>query len=201
MIDPRALFQRNVTKVAADARQASADLVRRLKRMSSAEFLKQPASTFDHLTSAQYREIVGVIAPGVKLVQPAIENPAEEKPTLLEWWRELSVGMRSFVLTAGFTLLFATLGTLAPSAFKWALSQTDIVRPRMPDTWPACSRLSPTTDGCIYTPTQDLNWDWVAQQLNMPVETLHRQNQHLPPQFIVRRAPVIVWRERGRLEN
>jgi hypothetical protein len=201
MIDPRALFRRNVTKVAADARQASADLVRRLKRMPPGEFLKQPASVFDHLTPAQYREIVGAIAPGVKLVQPAIENPAAEKPTLLEWWRERSVGMRSFLLTASFTVLFATLGALAPSAFKWTLSQTDIVRSRATDTWPACSRLSPTTDGCIYTPTQDLNWDGVAQQLNMPVETLRKANRHLPPQFIVRRAPLIVWRERGRLEN
>lgn len=76
-----------------------------------------------------------------------------------------------------------------------------IVRPASTATWPSCSRLSRYTDGCVYTPTQDLNWEWVARQLDIPVEVLKRTNRHQPPQFIVGRAPLIVWRERGRLEN
>jgi hypothetical protein len=35
----------------------------------------------------------------------------------------------------------------------------------------------------------------------MPVETLRKANRHLPPRFIVRRAPLFVWRERGRVED
>lgn len=201
MADLRRLFHRDVAQVEADAQAGSAELIRRLKQMSPAELLKQPWTVFDQLTAAQYREVVKKVAPDVKLAEPTIETPTEEKKTLLEWWRERSIGLRSSVLTTAVTTILAFAGILVPWAHKWTLNQVGLVRPVLTTTWPECRRLSSYTDGCIYTPTQDLNWDWVAWKLQMPVETLRRANGHLPPLFIVRRAPLVIWRETGRLEK
>jgi hypothetical protein len=169
--------------------------------MSPAELLTQPWIVFDQLTSAQYRDVVRTVAPDVKLDEPTIETPAKEKKTLLEWWRERSISMRSSIPTVAVTVVLAVGGILVPWAPKWTLSQIEAVRPVSTSKWPECRRLGSYTDGCIYTPTQDLNWDWVAWKLQMPKEILLRANPHLPPLFIVRRAPLVVWRERGRLEN
>lgn len=201
MPDSRTQFQRNVSKVKADARAASGALVHRLKRMSAEEFLRQPRSTFNRLTLAQYREIVSVIAPGMKLPETTSKAPEKKKRRLIDWWHERSVGFRSFVSMAVVTVMLATLGTLTASAYKIMLSRIDVVRPANWQTWPACSRLSAHTDGCIYRPTQDLTWEWVAWQLDLPVETLRRNNPHQPLQFIIRRAPLAIWRGRGRLED
>lgn len=201
MTDARTQFRHHVAKVKTDGRAASADLVRRLKQMSAEEFLKQPWTTFNRLTWAQYREIVSVIAPDVKLPEPTIEEPEDERQRPIDWWRERSVGFRSLIWTALLTVMVTTLGTLTPWAYKAALSRMDLVRPANWQTWPACSRLSAYTDGCIYTPAQDLNWDWVALELDMPVETLRRANPHLPLNFIIRRARLVIWRGRGRLED
>lgn len=201
MASARTLFRRNVAKVKADARKASAELVQRLKDMSPTEFLRQPPSVFNRLTLAQYREIVRVIDPNVKLPNPKIEFPIGENRSLRDWWREQSVRARSAALMAILTVVFAVVGVLTPWIWRLRLSQMDVVRPISTLTWPTCSRLSAYTDGCVYTPTQDLDWDQVARQLDMPVEILRRNNRHLPPQFIVRGAPLVIWRERGRLEN
>ena len=201
MIDPRTIFKRNVQRIAADHRTASKQLIARLKKMSPAEFLRQPPDVFNRLSLTQYREVVASIAPEVKLPQPTIKPSKPKTRDIGQWWRDRSVLIRSGAITVAVTSAIALGGATVPPLYKWTLSRTAIVRPHSTDTWPTCSRLSQYTDGCVYTPAQDLNWDWVAQQLGMPIEVLKRNNRHQPPQFVVRRAPLIVWRERGRLEN
>lgn len=202
MADQRKTFQSNVARVKADARTNSAYLVQRLKRMTPAEFLRQPPHVFAQLTTKQYREIVATIAPNVKILRaPAGEPPTSETRTFMDWWRERSAFAQSFLAMLSVTVTFSGAGIFAPLATKWALSRVEIVRPISTATWPTCQRLSRYTDGCIYTPSQDLNWDWVAGQIDLPVEVLRRTNTHQPPQFIVRGAPLVIWRERGRLEK
>lgn len=200
MIDPRELFRRNVAKVSSDHRAASAALLRRLKSMSPPEFLKQPRSTFDRLTPKQYREVIEAIAPDVQLPNTGNTSLAVERPDIslwTTWWRRV----KKPFLACFLVIAIALGGTTATTAYKWVLSQAEIVRPVSIATWPACARLSQYTDGCIYTPTQDLNWEWVADQLDMPLEVLRRTNRHQPAQFIMQHSMLIIWREKGKLEN
>ena len=200
MADLRALFRQNITKVSTDAKRASNGLVERLKQLTPQEFLRQPPNVFAHLTDKQYREIVAKIAPNTKLpAPPVIEEPVEEKRSLLDWWREQSAFAQSFLVTLFVTIIITLAAALEPLAMKWTLTRAEIVRPISTATWPVCQRLSGYTDGCVYFPSQDLNWDWVAERLDLPVETLREPNRHLSPQFIPRGAQLVIWRYRGHL--
>lgn len=203
MPDQRTAFRQNVARIKADATKASDDLVQRLKKLTPAEFLRQPPQIFNQIKLNQYRDIVATIAPEVRLPVPDTEVSATKarRFALKTWWRERSALTQSIIVTVIVSMIFSTAGVIAPLAAKWTLSRTEVVRPSTTTNWPVCKRLSEYTDGCLYYPTQDLNWDWAAWKLNMPLETLRRTNRHLPGQWIPANAQLVVWRERGRLEN
>lgn len=202
MPDLRKWFRENVAHVRADSDRASRQLMERLKRMKPADFLRLPAETFAPLTDAQYEEVVAVISPETQLPKPpsAEEIPPEAR-TWREWWRERSTFTRVLTLTVMTTLIIVMTGTTAPFAWKWLRSRMEIVRPLSTATWPVCKRLSPYTDGCLYYSAQNLNWAWVAQQLDMSVDELYSANRHLPTQYIPANSTLVVWRHRGRLEQ
>jgi hypothetical protein len=202
MPDLRAFFRSNVRRVQDDAIKASDDLVRRLKRLTPGEFLRQSPRLFAHLTPEQYRDIVGTIAPQVRLpASPTVVEIKRDRRKLADWWRERSVLTQSGLVTISMTLILSAIGMFAPLAVKATLGRMEVVRPTSSATWPVCKRLSEYTDGCIYYPAQDLNWDWVALKLGLPVEVLRRNNRHLTTQWVPVNAPVVIWRERGRLEK
>lgn len=199
MADPRRMFRRNVQQVQADATRAATRLVNRLKGMTPQEFLRQPPSLFAKLTAAQYREIVTTIAPDVRLpAEPVIEEPRVEKRAMLDWWRERSAFARSFLEMLVVTVVCTLGGVLTPWAVGEIVSRGQLVRAITTENWPICQRLSRYTDGCVYFPSQDLDWAWVAEELGMPVGAVQRSNRHLPTQYIPRGAQLIVWRHRGR---
>jgi hypothetical protein len=202
MADLRAWFRKNVTHVKEDADKSSVQLVQRLKQMTPAEFLRLPPNTFASLTAAQYRDIVATIAPDTKLPEPP---PLEELPadirTWGDWWRERSTLIQLSIVTMAITVIAVGIAIAVPTAWKWTVSRMEIVRPVSTATWPVCARLSAYTDGCVYYPTQNLTWAWVAQQLAIPPQELYEANQHLPPQYIPVNSMLVVWRHRGRLEN
>ncbi|MCR6734065.1 MAG: hypothetical protein NVV83_08260 [Afipia sp.] len=202
MPDRRSNFLNNVAKVKADAKNDAEQLVRELKQMTAAEFLRLPAKTHALLTAAQYREVVATIAPEVSLPDPPPpERVRKEATTLRDWWRACPTIAQMILVTAAVTtiFLFAAIGT--PWAWKWTMSRVEIVRPRSTATWPACARLSRFTDGCVYYPVQDLDWATAAEQLQMSPQELHDVNPHLPPQFVPARAPLAIWRHQGHLED
>lgn len=202
MADLRAWFRKNVTHVKDDADKASAQLVQRLKQMTPAEFLRLPANTFASLTAAQYRDIVATIAPDTNLqIPPPVEEPPADMRTWRDWWRERSTLLQVSFVTVLVTMLAVATAIATPWAWKWAVSHMEIVRPVSTATWPVCARLSPSTDGCVYHPTQNLAWGRVAQQLAMSPQDLYAANQHLPPQYIPANSTLVVWRHRGRLEK
>lgn len=204
MSDRRTAFRDGITRVKNDYRKASDDLVRRLKKLTPEEFLRQSPRIFDGLTLDQYRDVVATIAPQVDLpAAGANEADAAKKRLggLTTWWRNQSAWTKSTIATIIVTAIFSVVGVITPHAFKWTLSRLEVVRPAVVTTWPVCKRLSRYTDGCVYYPVQDLNWDWVAWKLNLPVEVLRRNNPDLQQQWIPARAQLVIWRERGRLEN
>jgi len=204
MPDRRSTFQNNMNQVKADSKKASEDLVKRLKKLTPEEFLRLPPRMLNRLKLDQYRDIVASIAPEVQLSVPKSEGTASQtkrRLTLQAWWGERSATAQSLITTIILSLLFGSVGVLIVPAAKWGLSRVEVVRSATTANWPVCKRLSIYTDGCVYYPTQDLNWEWIAQKLNIPIESLQRTNRHLPTKFVPTNAQLAVWRYRGRLEN
>ncbi|MBC9880005.1 hypothetical protein G8O24_21970 [Bradyrhizobium sp. INPA01-394B] len=200
MADRRALFRKDVTKVKRDATSESRQLMNRLKQMTPAQFVRLPAKTLARLTAAQYREVVGTIAPEIRL--PAPSPPAKPERETLGWrerWRLLPSSAQMTAVTSVLTTAIVMMAIASPQVWRWTLTHIEIVRPGERGNWPRCTRLSPYTDGCLYFPTHDMDWNAVAAQLRMPRQQLYDDNKHLPPQFIPARAPIAVWRHRGRL--
>ncbi len=202
MPDLRKWFHENVAHVRADSDTASRQLMDRLKHMTPADFLRLPADTFASLTAAQYEEVVAVISPDTQLPNPPpVEEIPAETRSWGDWWRERSTLTRVLTMTITTTFVVVMMGVTSPLAWKWLMSRVEIARPLSTATWPICKRLSPYTDGCLYYPAQNLNWAWVAQQLDMTVDELYSANRHLPKQYIPSNSTLIVWRHRGRLEQ
>lgn len=200
MADRRALFRKDVTKVKRDATSESRQLMNRLKQMTPAQFVRLPAKTLARLTAAQYREVVGTIAPEIRL--PAPSPPAKPERETLGWrerWRLLPSSAQMTAVTSVLTTAIVMMAIASPQVWRWTLTHIEIVRPGERGNWPRCTRLSPYTDGCLYFPTHDMDWNAVAAQLRMPRQQLYDDNKHLPPQFIPARAPIVIWRHRGRL--
>jgi hypothetical protein len=202
MADRRTQFREDVANVKRDANNHTKQLVQRLKQLTPAEFLRLPAKTFGFLTAAQYRDIVATIAPGTKVpVPPPAEDVVAETATWRDLWRARSALTQMVIVTAIVTAIFTIMTIGTPWAWKSIASRTEIVRPRSTATWPRCVRLSRYTDGCVYFPTHDLQWEAVAEQLQMLLQELHDANKHLPQQFIAARAPLAIWRHRNNFKD
>ena len=90
MADRRAIFHKDMAKVRSDAANESRQLMNRLKQMTPAQFVRLPAKTIARLTAAQYREIVGTIAPEISLSAPSPPtNPERETVGWRERWQLL----------------------------------------------------------------------------------------------------------------
>lgn len=195
------LFRKNVDTVVEDDRKATDTLVQQLKRSTPQNLLRRGPEVWSHLTMSQYRDIVETIAPDVHL--PIVNEERPEAVSMLEkigdWWRERSTLTRSFYLTTIMTVTIVT-GSIAiwpmivlPMAFD------PLVRDINVGYWPPCGRLAGDTDGCVYIPTQDLNWEWIANHVAIPVEKLLKTNYHLPAAYAPRGSKVTIWRSRGQL--
>jgi hypothetical protein len=196
----RAIFHKDVAKVKRDATNDTRQLMSRLKQMTPAEFVRLPAKTLGRLTAAQYREVVGMIAPEIGL--PAPSPPLKPERETLGWrerCRLLPSSAQMTVITSVLTTVVVMVAVASPQVWRWTLAHIEIVRHQDRGAWPRCARLSPYTDGCLYFPTHDMDWDALAEQLHISRQQLYDDNKHLPPQFIPAKAPIVIWRHRGRL--
>jgi hypothetical protein len=202
MPDRRSEFFTNVAKVKADAKNDAQQLLRELKLMTVAEFLRLPAKRLALLTAAQYREVVATIAPEISLSgPPPPEHVREEVTTLRDRWLACPAIVQMILISTLMTTIFVFAAIGSPWAWKWAMSRVEIVRPRLTARWPECARLSPFTDGCVYYPAQDLDLATAADRLQMSPRELRDTNPHLPSQFVPARTPLAIWRHRGHLED
>lgn len=201
MRDLRALFQRNIAVVADDDRRASDALVKRLKRLTPEQFLRESPKTFDKLSLTQYREIVAGIAPEVEIVEPAAE-PHEGPGSverLKEFWRTRSAMARSFCSTMVMSaLLTISIVALGPTVV-YKLAPFTLRRPTDATMWPLCTRLDWDTDGCVYQPRSDSVWRKVSLQTRIDMAMLRYFNPHLPENYIPKGSTLIIWRGRGQL--
>lgn len=201
MADRLALFRSNVRTVAADHRRASTALMNQLKHMTPQELLRLGPDVWSKLSIDQYREVVAAVAPHVK-IPAAREEKVESDPKVnrvRRWWRARSPLAQSSCLTVLLTAIVMVATITGWPALSWSLAPFTLVRSANASNWPACERLVWTTDGCVYIPAIDLNWDWIAWHLHMPTTQLLRINRHLPADYAPAGSQVVVWRSRGRL--
>jgi hypothetical protein len=201
MVDLLALFRKNVETVVEDHREATAALVRRLKQLTPQDFLRRGPDVWSQLSMSQYRDVVETIAPQIHLpgMHEETMEPALMLETISRWWRARSTLVQSIYLTTIMTVVVVTIAIAAWPTIAWTLAPYTLVRNVDPRSWPPCSRLARNVDGCVYVPTQDLNWEWIAYHLAMPVEDLLRTNNHLPVAFAPARSKVTIWRSRAQL--
>jgi len=205
MADDRAKFTDNVRIVADEERQASARLIKRLKRLTPAAFLREPVSTFSRLTTRQYREIVATIAPEVSLPKEAVED--ETLPAASLWericaaWSEMTTLARALIIGTLISLIGVPLVVVSIPWLYWSLTPMMLTRPKDSTAWPSCRRLAWHVDGCLYRAPVDLYWEWIAVHAAQPVAELKANNPHLPASYVTAKSPVVIWRGRGRLSG
>jgi hypothetical protein len=201
MANFQASFRKNVETVIEDHREATSALVRRLKHLTPQDFLRRGPEVWSRLSMSQYRDVVEAIAPEIRL--PAVPKETVEPTPMLatigRWWRARSTLVQSIYLTTIMTVVFVTIVIAAWPTIAWTFAPYTLVRNVDPRTWPRCGRLAGNIDGCVYVPTQDLNWEWIAYHLATPVEDLLRTNNHLPVAFAPAGSKVTIWRSRGQL--
>ena len=201
MPDRRTAFHEHVAKVEDDGRRASEALVRRLKGLTPAQFLRESPKIFDKLSLAQYREIVAAIAPDV--VIPLPEEEPVEKPgffeRLAQFWRARTTWTQSLYATVAAALVISTLILTAGPLVSWEVAPITLRRTFDTSTWPECGRLAWNVDGCLYLTRHDFYWEWVAEQANFDSAQLRRLNPNLPDPYIPAGSQIIIWRGRGQL--
>jgi hypothetical protein len=203
MADPRIIFKRDVAVAVEDYRRASEALVAQLKTLTPEEFLRQPLPIFNRLTLEQYQKIVETIAPEMKIAAPDRQSfaSAGRAERLRDFWRTRTATARSLYVTSVIAVVIALALPLLAPVLSWHLAPLLMERSVNPTDWPACSRLAPDVDGCVYTPTQPLDWNWIAHHAALDLTQLRRTNQHLKTDFVPAGAEVTIWRGRVKLKR
>ena len=190
-------FNAAVERVARERKEEMGQFIARLKKLTPDEFLRLPRKDLERLTMSQYADVAAAISPGLDVRPPPRELILPPAPNRRKPW---SIRKRSAAAVTASVLLAAGIAFGGPTALAVS-ERADLVRPIYIGNWPQCTRLSETVDGCLYMPTQDLNWDYVAQMLGMSRADLLALNHHLPSTHAPAREKLIVWRRIGRLEN
>jgi hypothetical protein len=189
------IFKAAVQTVKQQSKQETGALIARLKSLSAEEFLRLPPKIVERLSLAQYVDIARTIAPDTPPPKVSPAAPESERHSFI-WTPK-----RIYCLAIGLSMTVSiALALIAPEA-KRAFSPQSLARSIYAEDWSDCSRLTPQTDGCVYRPTQDLSWEYVAATLQMNIETLRFNNAHLTDTFVPRGARLTVWRNRGTLEH
>lgn len=203
MAEGRARFARDVRAVADEERQASARLVRRLKGLTPAEFLREPVSTISQLSMRQYRDIVSTIAPEVSLPKETSGDEALPAISLRDrisaTWSRMTTLARRLVIGTLIVVIGIPVTVLGIPWGLWWLAPYTLVRPRDSTGWPSCPRLAWHVDGCLYHAPADLYWEWIAARATQSVAELKANNPHLPATHVPARSAVVIWHGRGQL--
>lgn len=189
-------FKTSVAAIARDAKEETGAFIARLKSLSAEEFLRLSRRDVERLSLAQYIDVARAIAPDIlPIAATQAADPESDKPSF-DW---MPRRLYAIAISASITLGFA--GSLAAPMLTEAMFDAPLVRSQTVLDWPACRRLTAEVDGCVYRPTQDLPWDYVAAMLEMDRDILHRNNAHLPQNMVPRASQLVVWRYHGHLEN
>jgi len=196
-------FLSDVSSAKAKGDAADAEVVSKLKGLSPEDFARVPRDVLGDLSSVQYADVVGSIAPDVKLNKPKVKAAVVKRQTWAwrDYWTWIPLPAIAVVasLTLGMTILAAAI--ITTPLLEWWCYSKPLSLPAYVIDWPRCARLSRWTDGCVYSVTKNLSWKDAAAYLDLPESFLRRLNHHIADDPIPAGATLTVWRERFLLQE
>lgn len=189
-------FKNSVAAIAQDAKEETGAFIARLKSLSAEEFVRLSRRDVERLSLAQFIDVARAIAPDIPPI--AVTQAADPDPNkpFFNW-----TPRRLYAMAISASIALGCVGFLAAPMLTEAMFDAPLVRSKTLFDWPACRRLTAEVDGCVYRPTQDLSWDYVAAMLEMDRDILRRNNAHLPDNMVPRASQLVVWRYHGHLED
>jgi hypothetical protein len=206
-------FQSAMVTALTDRDTARNEIFAWLRDLAPEDRAKVPPEKFARLTSEQFATLLGRATPQ-KPFETANSNSAPASDTS-NWRKGLSASthgtgalkIRSpfhhavrLASIIGLCTGLAAIATvyMAPHAARFEpppIRQVDAA------TWPQCSRLTPSTDGCVYYVESALTWPDAAQMLGMPLPMLLHANNASGTSPLAQGSTIIVWRFRRSLSN
>lgn len=204
MPDKLSQFLTDVASAKAKGDAADAGVVAKLKGLSPEDFTRVPREILSGLSNTQYADVVGSIAPDLKLKVP--KTPPVISPRrrslggayVVTWIPRVLVAMGT-ALSAGAVILLVVINA-GPLIDWWSYPQPLFRSIEVRD-WPGCPHLDRWTDGCVYHVTQGISWRDAARDLSLPESYLRQLNRHITDNPIPAAASLIVWRERFPLKE
>lgn len=206
-------FQSAMAAALTDRDSARDEIFAWLRGLAPEECAKVPPEKFARLTSEQFATLLGRTLPQ-KPFETANRNsaPASDTSNRRKGRRAGAHGTGTLKLRSPFhhaMRLASIIGLctglagiatvyLAPYAVHL---EPPPIRQVDSSTWPQCSRLTPSTDGCIYYVESALTWPGAAQMLGMPLPVLLHANNASGTSSLAQGSPIIVWRFRRSLSN
>tara|TARA_R110001606_G_scaffold399293_1_gene583879 strand:+ start:11560 stop:12183 length:624 start_codon:yes stop_codon:yes gene_type:complete len=196
-------------KAEADLDAGRRELLAELKRHSASGLHSIDPALLARLTPDQRAELFSgherraQHAPQQEM-PPAARRKTGQRSLIRRGWNAVPLLVRSQVV--GVILVGLLGGGLNASLDNQARLTATLFQPaslpRATDTWPACGRLTPYTDGCVYDVRSGLSWNDVGKVLAIDPTDLKSINKQLSARTLLQRGDeLIVWRGVIPLEN
>ena len=214
--DARSVHHNNMVSALAGRDAARDEVFARLKQLPPEERAKVSPETFARLTPEQFATLLGrplpKISPEMVLADFKPDQDADALPDrrtgrLLPFAGNAAIKIRSPLHCAlrlagavGLCTGLASTASVCLAPYAARLTPPPI-RQVSAATWPQCSRLTPSTDGCVYYVESALTWPGAAQMLGMPLPVLLHANNASSAMPLAKGSPIIVWRFRGSLQK
>ncbi len=205
-------FQSTLASALADRDVARNEIFAWLRSLAPEERAKVPPEKFTRLTPEQFATLLGRAMPQ-KPFEGAKSNSgsAANTPNWRKRGRVATHGTGALKIRSPFhrAVRFASIiglctGLTAITVVYMVPYVAHLAPPPMrqvdSSTWPQCSRLTPSTDGCVYYVESALTWPDAAQMLGMPLPVLLHAN-NASGASSAQGSPIIVWRFRRPLSN
>jgi len=207
-------FQSAMASALADRNTARDEIFAWLRGLPPEDRAKVPPEKFARLTAEQFAMLLGRSRPQ-KSFEAANSNsgPASDTPfNRQKGGRTRLYGTGTLKICSPFqraAKLASIVGICTGLASISAVYLTPYTARLAPPPirqvsaakWPQCSRLTSSTDGCVYYVESALTWSAAAQMLDIPLPVLLQANNASGASPLAKGSPIIVWRFRRPLSN
>lgn len=182
------------------------ELLDELKRIPKSELHNVDPTLLARLTPRQRATLFAQTDKKSHLANQSATVVKRQKRALIfrRAWNGLPLPVRSQLLGLLMTAVLSGLTALSlryEDKISEILSQPTTLSVNT-STWKSCNRLTPYTDGCVYTVASNISWHDAAKKLGFDVTKLIENNDHLSNLTILQRGDkMTVWRNTIPLEN
>lgn len=197
-------FDRKIEKAKTEGMAGRTELLEILAKMPMEKVVQLPASSLAILgpqglaqLAAMREELTGAGRRTVARIAKHPALPAGKSSTAIG-----AHPLRSTAILVTAILAISFLADLSRPVLVPAFLDTG-VRPRESARWPACRRLDPHVDGCVYSAGGgNLSLARVASLTEIPVDQVTGSNRHLtasPDVALPRGSRIVIWRGQHKL--